>query len=329
MKIALTELKELVGSALIKQGYVESEATIIGDVLLYAQLRGNNQGIVKLIGSGIPKSPEAASPEVIKETPVSAFIDAKQTHAMLAVNVGVDLAIHKAKTSGLAMMGLKGINTSSGALGYYARKIAEAGLIGIVGSGSMETVVAFGSNEAVLGTNPLAIAVPAETQPLVYDITTSAMAYFGVVEAATAGRSLPLGIAYDKAGNATTDPAAVLADGALESFDGSHKGSGLSIMIQVLAGPLMGAYFTGFGDVEKNWGGHFILAFDPELFAGLEATKSGVTKMTEKIKSTRKTFGTKEIFVPGERGDRRTEAVRVSGEIEVEDNLLAELRKVA
>jgi LDH2 family malate/lactate/ureidoglycolate dehydrogenase len=175
----------------------------------------------------------------------------------------------------------------------------------------------------------MAIGMPSESEPLVFDMTTAAMAYFGVVEASTAGRQLPEGIAYDKAGNPTTDPKEVMDDGALKSFDGNKKGSGLSVMIQALTGPLMGAYFTGFGDVSKNWGGHFIMALDPELFQGADATRKGVSQMIEKIKSTRKLTDVDEIFVPGEHGNRLTKEALSSGEIEMEDNLYNELKKAA
>lgn len=329
MKLPLAELKKLTRDALIKYGYSEEEASVLEEVLLYAQLRGNNQGVVKLIGAGIPKDASAGNIEVEKETSVSAYVNGNQNHAMLVVNRAVDLAIEKAGKGGIGVVGAYGINTSSGALGFYAKKIADAGFVGIVCSGSMETVAAHGSSEAVLGTNPLAIAVPSEGDPLVFDITTAAMAYFGVVEANTAGRMLPEGVAYDKTGVPTTNPAAVMEDGALTSFDGSHKGSGLSMMVQALTGPLMGAYFTGFGDVTKNWGGHFILALNPELFAGSAAVRAGVSKMTEKVKSTRKLPGVDEILVPGERGNRRTSNAEAAGEVDIEENLYAELKKVA
>lgn len=329
MKIKLEELRQLTRKAVLVYGYIEEEADILSEVMLYAQLRGNNQGIVKLIGAGIPKALDTKPVVVEKETKISAFLDGNQNHAMLVVNQATDIAVQKAKEIGIGVVGAHGINTSSGALGFYARKIANAGLVGIVCSGSMETVAAHGSSEAILGTNPFAIAVPSEDEPMVYDITTAAMAYFGVVEAHTAGRKLPDGIAFDKDGNPTTIPADVMEDGALKSFDGSHKGSGLSVMVQALTGPLMDAYFTGIGDVKKNWGGHFVLAIDPELFAGAETMRKNVSLMVKKIKATRKLEGVTEIYVPGERGDERTKTAENSGEVEIEDNLYKELKKVA
>jgi LDH2 family malate/lactate/ureidoglycolate dehydrogenase len=220
------------------------------------------------------------------------------------------------------------INTSSGAIGYYAKRISKTDWIGFVCAGASETVAAQGSYEPICGTNPLAIGVPTENEPLVLDMATAAMAYYGVIEANTAGRKLPEDIAYDKEGNLTTDPAKAL-DGALRTFDKSHKGFGLSMMVQILTGPLVGGSFTGIGDVANNWSGHLILAIDPDLLGGANAVKAGVTQMIEKVKATKKLPDVKEILMPSERGDKMTKQVLDSGEIEIEDNLYNELKKVS
>ena len=327
MKVSLKELKNLTRKAILKYGYSEKEAEQIEEVLMYAQLRGNNQGIVKLIGPGIPKSAEGQI-KTEKETKLSALINGNKNHAMVVVNQAVDLAIKKAKEHGVGIVGVNHINISSGAIGFYTRKIAKEGLLGFVFVGSMETVATEGSFEPIFGTNPLSIGVPTSKDPLVLDMATAAMAYFGVIEANTAGRQLPKGIGYDKTGNLTTDPAKVL-NGALRTFDKGYKGSGLSMMVQILTGPLVGASFTGIGDVPNNWSGHLIIAIDPELLNGLENLQKGVTQMIGKVKATKKLSGVKEILVPSERGDRLTQKVLDSGEIEIEDNLYNELKKVA
>ena len=328
MRISLQTLRDVTKQAILHYGYTEVEAATILEVLLYAQLRGNNQGVVKLIGNGIPKSPTASEPTREKETKLSALINAHGTHAMVAINAATDLAIEKAKEHGMGIVGVNHITTSSGAIGYYAKKIAESGFIGFVFAGSMESVAAEGSFEALFGTNPLAVGIPTEHEPLVLDMATSAMAYYGVVEANTAGRLLPKGIAFDKNGNETIQPKDVLDGGALRTFDQGPKGSGLSMIVQALTGPLVNSYFTGIGDVANNWGGHLLLAFDPELLGGLESVRTGVTQMIAKVKGTKKMPGVEEIFVPGERGNQQTAEVIASGEIEIEDNLYAALQKV-
>ena len=196
MKIEISALRELARKAILQFGYTEEETNNILEVLMYAQLRGNNQGVVKLIGAGIPKSPRVQAPEIVKETPVSAWINAHETHAMVVMNQAVDHAVMKVKQHSIALIGVNHINTSSGALGYYVRRLARAGYVGMMFAGSMETVAVTGSYQPMLGTNPLALAIPtAKDEPFVFDMATAAMAYFGVVEANTAGKSLPEGIA--------------------------------------------------------------------------------------------------------------------------------------
>lgn len=215
----LNKLKKLVHRAILNYGYSDKEAQIIQEVLFYAQLRGNNQGIVKLTGAGIPKPKEAEEIEIEKETKLSALINGNKNHAMVVINKAVDIVVAKAKDHGIGIVGVHGINTSSGAIGYYAKRIAEQNLIGFVFAGSSETVAAEGSYEPIFGTNPLSISIPSEeTAPLVLDMATAAMPYYGLIEANIAGRRLPEGIAYDKKGNLTTDPAKAL-DGALRTFD--------------------------------------------------------------------------------------------------------------
>lgn len=252
MKVKLDELKQLTNKAVLRYGYSKEEAEAIEEVLLYAQMRGNNQGVVKLIGSGIPKPKDIEEIQRQKEAKLSAILNGHKNHAMVVVNKAVDMAIKKAKDHGVGLIGVNHINTSSGAIGYYAKRIAKQGLVGLVFAGSSETVATEGSYEPIFGTNPLAVGVPTSNEPLVLDMATAAMAYFGVIEAKTAGKSLPEGIAYDKTGNLTTDPAKVLDGGALRTFDQGYKGAGLSMIVQILTGPLVGASFTGIGDVANN-----------------------------------------------------------------------------
>jgi LDH2 family malate/lactate/ureidoglycolate dehydrogenase len=86
MKISVDELRQLTENALRNQGYNEEEASIICEILLYAQLRGNSQGVVKLIGKGMPKDPKVKEIEIEKETSLSIRINGNQNHAMLVVS---------------------------------------------------------------------------------------------------------------------------------------------------------------------------------------------------------------------------------------------------
>ena len=325
MKIQISDLRKTVESVLAKYGYEATEVSSISEVLMYAQLRGNNQGIVKLINPKFAKSENAGEIKVVKETKLSALIDGGHNQGMVVLKKAMDIAINKAKESGFGIVGTNNTASSTGAIGYYANEIAKQGLVGFVFAGSLETVNTHGSYEPIFGTNPLAIGMPTTKEPVVLDMATAAMAYYGLVEAKTAGKSIPEGIAYDKDGNLTTDPALAM-DGAIRPFDKSYKGAGLSMMVQILTGPLVAASFTGIGDTANSWG-NLIYVIDPSLLVDTETFRSQVSQMVEKVKSTKKMPGVDEIYVPGERGNKLAEKRIQSGEIEVEDNLLKELNK--
>lgn len=327
MKIKISELKNLGSKALKKYGYTTDEASIILDMLMYAQLRGNNQGIVKLIGKGIPKNPLAREIVIDKETKLSARINGNNNAGAVVMNKAVITAITKAKEHGFGMIGTHDTNTSTGALGYWADKVAREGLIGFVFAGSPETVTYHGSYEPIFGTNPLAIGIPADDAPIVLDMATAAMAYYGLIEAKTAGNKIPPDIAYDSDGKLTDDPSKAM-DGALRPFDKSYKGAGLALMVEILTGPLVGASFTGFGNTDTNWG-NLVLAIDPELLGDRKAFMTNVAKLGARVKETKKLLGVKEILLPSERGNKLTKERLQSGEIEIEDNLYNELKQVA
>jgi len=226
MKIDLKELEDLTTKALKNFGYDDNETATIRDMLLYAQLRGNNQGVVKLIGKGIPKNSEAGDIKIEKETALSARINGNQNQAMVVVKKALDLVLEKAKSNGIGISGTFNTATSSGAIGYVASEIAKRELVGIVFASSPPRVATFGSYEPIFGTNPIAIGIPAKPSPIVLDMTTASMAFYGLIEAKTAGEKIPDDVAFDSEGNSTTDPVMAI-EGALRSFDRGYKAPAL------------------------------------------------------------------------------------------------------
>ena len=327
MKITIKELEDLTTRAVRSYGYNDEETQVISDVLLYAQLRGNNQGVVKLIGKGIPVDPGAGEIVVELETPISARINGNRNHAMVVVKKAMNMVVDKAKKSGFGIAGTFNTNTSSGAIGYFASELAKQGLIGFLFGRSPERVAMHGSCEPVFGTNPIAVGIPAEPDPIVLDMSTAAISFYGLLEAETAGRAIPDDVAYNVEGKATTSPQEAIK-GAIRSFDRSHKGSGLALIGEILAGPLVGAAFCGMGDSKGNWG-HLLFAIDPGILGNRDEFIRNVGDVCRKVKATRRLPDVTEINLPGERGSLLAAERLACGEIEVEDNLLAELRKVA
>ena len=251
MKISVDDLRQISLRALLYYGYTEAEAATVLEVLMYAQLRGNNQGVVKLIGAGLPKDLQAGPITIRKETGVSALLDGAHNLGMVVMQRATEIAIEKARTNGIGIVGTNNTNSSTGAIGYYAKEIAEAGLVGIVAAGSFEIVAMYGSYEPLFGTNPIAFGIPTKGTPLVFDMATSAIARYGIIEAQMAGRTLPDNVAYDKVGQPTTDPTAAL-QGATRAF-GGYKGAALGFMVEILTHQLVGTGLNANGR-KDDWG---------------------------------------------------------------------------
>ncbi len=323
MKISLQELTDLSKRALSKYGYPEEEATIILEMLMYAQTRGNDQGIVKLIGAGIPRHAKAQPPTIEKETAATAIINANLSMEAVAMEQAVAMVIDKAKEMGIAIVGVHNGDGSSGAMGYWSRKIADAGLVGItMSSYPFGLVPPHGSYEPLFCTNPIAWAIPTESEPILLDMSSSGISYFGLLQAKTQGVQVAEGLGYDKDGNATTDPGQIM-EGSIRPFDKGVKGAGLALMVQIIGGALVGGDFLNKSDNDGN----VAIAIDPEAMIGRQRFVEETTKMTAAIKRAKKLEGVEEVLVPGERGDKIRSRILEAGEIEVEDNLLSSLKR--
>ena len=193
-----------------------------------------------------------------------------------------------------------------------------------MGNGDWAAVAPAGSSEAKLGTNPLAYAFPYDGGVVVFDTTTAAMSYYGVIEAMLKGESLPDGIAFDGSGAPTTIPEKVLGQGDGENVGGAlatlagHKGYGLSLFVQLLGSAFSLAGFAG-GHADDGQG-TFVLALDPGLLSDTAEYMQRSRELVESIKSARPLDGQR-VLLPGERGDELAQACISSGEIEIADAL--------
>ncbi|MDE2818874.1 MAG: Ldh family oxidoreductase [Chloroflexota bacterium] len=326
MKVEIETLRDAARRAITKQGFDEADTEIILEIIMYAQLRGNNQNVIKLLGPGMPANPEAGQIDIAKETRLSALLDGGWNQGMVVMCRSCEIAIEKAEEHGFGIVGTRRTNSPTGAIGYYARRIADAGLLGFVFSGSPELMAPYGSYEAFLGTNPLALGIPTAGKPIVLDMATAAIAWYGIHLANAQGESIPKGVAYDKEGQFTTDPAQALA-GAIKAF-GGFKGAALALIVEILTRPLVGA--TRNDDGSKSDWGNLIFAIDPELLAeDLDSFQSGVSELISRVKALKRLPGVDEIPVPGERGDKHFEHVMAAGEIELDDKIWRELNAVA
>jgi delta1-piperideine-2-carboxylate reductase len=218
-----------------------------------------------------------AVPEVVDHALAVVRVDAHYGFSPLAFERGKPLLVEKARKTGLAAMAINNCYHFS-ALWPEVEAISADGLVALAMTPSHSWVAPAGGTKPVFGTNPIAFAWPRpDGPPFVFDFATSAIARGEIELHRRAGKPIPTGWAIDSEGNPTTDATAALA-GAMLTF-GGHKGSALSAMIELMAGPLIGdmtsaesmAFDEGVGAAPCH--GELILAFDPKVFLGADATE--------------------------------------------------------
>ena len=264
--VTIAEAESKTATALRKIGWDEEDATLQAKIMTAAELCGNNQGLVKMYNPVLmAPSPNTSKPAIERETATSAVVNANQSPGMLAAVTAADLAVKKVKEAGpIAIVSAYNAGTSSGQLAFYTGRIAEQGYIGIAMANSPEWVAAAPGGKGVFGTNPVAFGVPhSGGPPMTFDMATSAYAMFGVLTSKAKGEPLPDGVAYGKDGKFTTDAAEVLEGGAIATF-GGHKGAGLALCVELLAGVLSGGAVLGQESklAAKSWG-HTLIAINP------------------------------------------------------------------
>lgn len=320
MKVQLSELKEKVIKGVQQLGYQGDQGQAIVDTLLYAQMRWNNQGIVKIATGWVPESKDVEEFKIIKENKCWMLISGG--HSMYASVEGANMAVRLAEKHGIWIVWSNHTSSSSGAIWYFARMIAQKWYIWLmfVWNWSFSVVAPHGSSEGKFGTNPFAYAIPYNKGEVVFDNATSAMAFFGIIEAKIKGETLPEWVDFDNDGNPSTDPESVL-DWAIATF-AEHKWYALSLLVQTLAWPLVDAGTPGIS--EEKWAGCFIMAIDPALFVEKNEFIEHTSKMYESIKNAMPLPGQK-IYLPWEQWDEIVAQAEASWEIDIADWIWNEL----
>ena len=156
-----------------------------------------------------------------------------------------------------------------------------------------------------------------------FDMATSAMTFYGLVLAKARNENIPENMAINKAGDPTTDPEAAMS-GALLPFDHSYKGSGLGMMVEMLAGPLINGSWIDNKTFEEEWGSLFI-AIDPNLLINTADFKKNASQMIRDIRAARTMSGASGIRLPGMNSARNREESVESGYVDVDQTILVEL----
>ena len=322
VRLSVADARDLAEGALRGIGYHDDEARIIADHVIDAALCGYEySGLAKILN--IPESKHFRSPrrpmKVVRETDVSLAFDGGNNVGMLALFHAAQATIKKAAAHGIALVSVADA-WMSGRSAYYVEMIAKTGLVAIHTVGSSRMVAPPGGPRPVLGTNPIAIAVPSTRGPIVLDMGTSAYMMTEVLLRERLGELLPEGVALGPGGEPTRDPA-LARSGALLPFSG-YKGFGLALMMQAL-----GLLARAGSDDESDYGYVFV-AFRPDLLGPAEVFEQQVTELIERIKATPLQPGVDEIRIPSERAfHSRARSLREGLEIDwLVFNALAALR---
>jgi len=308
MRLTVAEARALGEAALQRIGYPAEDAAIVTDQLVDNALCGYRFASLPRI-LAIAEDDKTAKPRtpvrVVRETPVSAIVDGGNKVGYVAAFRGAEIAVAKARASGIAMVGVHN-SYYSGRNAYYVEHIVRAGLLAIHTASAKPHVLPPGGRRPALGTNPFSIGFPSADGPVIYDIGTASLMWGEVLLMARLGHALPEGVGFDAEGNPTRDARAVARDGGVSPF-GGHKGYGLSFAIQAL-GLLAGAALPR-GDVLDY--GFLFIAIDPAVM--LPDFPAQMAELVARIKSTPRQPGTDEIRIPSERAFRERERRRIEG----------------
>ena len=308
VRLSVAEARALGEATLRRIGYPADEATIITDQLIDNALCGYRfASLPRILAiAEDEKTGKARSPvRIVRETPVSALVDGGNKVGYVAAFRGAEIAVAKARASGIAIVGVHN-SYYSGRNAYYVEHIVRAGLVAIHTASAKPHVLPPGGRRPALGTNPFSVGFPSANGPVIYDIGTASLMWGEVLLMARLGEALPEGIGFDADGNPTRDARAVAQDGGVIPFAG-HKGYGLSFAIQAL-GLLAGAALPR-DDVQDY--GFLFIAVDPSLM--IPDFNDRMSDLVAQIKATPRQPGVEEIRIPSERAMRERERRRIEG----------------
>ncbi|WP_321422629.1 L-sulfolactate dehydrogenase [uncultured Methanobacterium sp.] len=329
MKITPEQELSLIIDILTHLDVPSEEASIIAEVTLDADLKGfTSHGIgrfpqyIKGLEVGTIKPQTEVTVE--KESAATARVNGNHGFGHVVTYRSMEMAIQKAKETGIGMVGIHNSN-HFGVAGYYSDMAIMEDLIGIVIANTEPAVAPIGGKEPILGTNPLAIGIPSDSHYVSVDMATSASARGKLLEAKRKGESIPPNVALDADGKPTTDPVEALK-GSILPF-GAHKGYALSFMIEIMAGPLVNASYgkavTGTANPEVTCTkGDLITAIDPSKFVDMDDFKRDVDEFIAEIKAT------PNVMIPGDFEVRNVKTHQEEG-IPLDDTLVEQLREIA
>jgi L-2-hydroxycarboxylate dehydrogenase (NAD+) len=327
----------------------KNDATQAADVLVAADLRGiDSHGVARMSSYVGQLNDGLINPKpqikLVRSTPSTATVDGDNGLGLVVGPRANQMAIDLAKKAGSGWVCVMNTN-HYGIAGYYVLKAAARDMIGWAMTNTSPIVAPLWGMDRMLGTNPIAIAFPGKNEPpIVIDMATCTAAYGKIEMALRKGEKIPEGWAMDNRGYGTTDPADVMAGGALlplgsDRERGGHKGYGLAIMVDLLSGALSGANWGPFApsfavaqalptrSVGKGIG-HFFGAMRIDGFIEADAFKSQVDDYIRVFRATKAAPGTSGPLIPGD-PEREAERIRRDNGVPLILPVVEELRAIS
>ena len=341
LKYSYEELNRFCMDCFGKFGFDEKQSRIITDVLLLSDLYGiESHGMQRLARyhKGIEKGliKVGAQPEVVFETPVSAVIEGHDGMGQLISHFAMEKAIEKAKTTGMAVVTVRNSN-HFGIAGYYAKMACDAGLIGMAMTNSEAIMVPTYGRLAMLGSNPIAIAAPAEPHNFFFDASTTVVTRGKLEIYNKNGKPLPEGWALNADGKGSTDAADVLKNivakkgggimplGGETEQSGSHKGYGYGMICELFSSIISMGITSNHTHVGGKGGTcHGFIAINPAIFGDPKAINEHLSVFLQELRDSPKAEGAERIYTHGEK-EIIAMADRMENGINVNINTIAEM----
>jgi hydroxycarboxylate dehydrogenase B len=337
--INATDLEEIIRKIFSAAGSDDSEATIVANHLVEANLAGHDShGVIRTatyldcVKNGTVLSNKHA--QVTGDRGNILSIDGEFGYGQVIARESMGIAIQRAETEGLVILSIKNAG-HLGRIGAWAEQLAAAGLVSlhfVNTSGHGIVVAPHGGRDRRLSTNPIAAGAPIPGQPpMILDIATSVVAEGKIRVARDRGDTMPEAYFVDAEGNPSRDPNAFYADppGAILPF-GGHKGFGIAVFCEILAGSLTGGASSHPSNetVKRMANNMMTIALDPDAFAGSAFFEADISRLVGWIKSSRPSVSDGQIFTPGEL-EVRVRQQRLNNGIPLDQKTIEMLRERA
>lgn len=351
MKFQYQQLKQFTQLLFEAMGCSPHEAEIVADVLMAGELRGiPSHGLMRVkeyhamvAAQRINTSPNV---RVVYETPSTATIDGDNALGPVAAKKSMQIAIEKAKTAGTGWVATSNSN-HYGIAGYYAMMALEHDMIGISLTNANPLVAPTYSADKLLGTNPIAVAIPTHKElPFIADFATTPVARGKLAIKSRLGETIPLGLVQDKDGNPTDNPGSLEQGGAILTLGGSgieqggHKGFCMTALVDIFSSVLSGANFGPFVPpqvaylplLEQSVGkglGHFFGAIRVDAFRPALEFKNSMDSWIQTFKRARAAQGQQTVVIPGDperykENYHRREGIELISSVQADLNGLAQ-----